>query len=195
MKQIGGMAIAIVCVIVAVFIARSCGYHAGASDALARAADDSTDRRLARMATQQLTDGAAWRRERDSLARVARMSKRRADFLEAAIKNAPGDSVSKVDAVKALAAKDSVIAEDSSGIRARDIRILALESANDRYRLVEIPQLQRERDSWKKKALRPLGCVVGGGGAAGLSGTGNFTHSVIGFGGTVGLGVTCGLRL
>jgi hypothetical protein len=56
-----------------------------------------------------------------------------------------------------IALLDSVVVQDSVGIRARDGRILALEGSVRSYTDTIVPNLTRDRNRWRKQAQRLCG--------------------------------------
>jgi hypothetical protein len=175
--------------IAAALLYGQCQHHAGVVIGKQLGHDDATDRVNAARAAAETEAGVAWRRLLDSLARTNRASRalptqrQRSDSAGAAIA-ALTDSLipkSQVEAMRhekdsTIALQDSVIAQDSVGIRARDGRIFALEGSVRSYADTVVPNLTRDRNKWRKRALVNA-CGLGGTVGVGTRGA----DAVVGF--------------
>jgi hypothetical protein len=185
----------VVMVMAAAWLWAQCSYTNGVAIGKQLAHDDATDRVNAARAAAETEAGVAWRRFLDSVARTNRASRalptqrQRSDSAGAAIA-ALNDSLipkSQVEAMRhekdsTIALQDSVIAQDSVGIRARDGRIFALEGSVRSYTDTVVPNLTRDRNKWRKRALVNA-CGLGGTVGVGIRGA----DAVAGF--------TCRIRI
>ena len=203
MKQTATVTIAAVCLVLAGLLLRSCGYRAGEHDQALRAAGVATDRHRAELVGHIVMLEAQVRRDSVQYqARVAqlqinlRSTLLHADSLEALARPHADTTILAVfdafhrviDSLQALHHADSL--QTLFWMATAATRAAQRDSA-----LAIADTLTSQRDAWKKRAEHPLGCTIGPSGTAGLAGAGIFTKSAVGWGASVGLGVTCGLRL
>jgi len=132
--------------------------------------DDATDRINAARAAAEIEATTTFRHQLDSLARANTASRAlpaqraRSDSAGAAIAAIPDSLIPKrrVEDLRhekdsTIALLDSIVAHDSVGIRARDVRILALESSVRSYADTIVPNLTRDRNKWRQRALANCG--------------------------------------
>lgn len=189
LERIGIGAGLIVAAAVIAWLWASCAHRGGVAEGKQMAHDSASDARNAALKAAIAASDSAWQRRLDSLGRAAAVvgkqlpaQRRRADSLEAALVVFQDSFFRAADVEKthqawkaALTSALGVIQQDSTGIRARDLRIFSLRDSLHLYTDSIVPQLTRDRDWWKKRASSPCGpTATGGYGVKGLDAVAGF---------------------
>lgn len=184
--------LAALAVIVALVVAKECGYREGAKQAEAAQRDAWLD--SVAWAQRETADsaGRVFDRERDSTSRVIASLRSRIakGVIPTESPNQPSTThggavargASDSGCAGAPAQCDSLIAAYEAGRQSDSLQLLFWKAqvvARDSL----VTRLQQARDAWRKQAQRRLACVGGASVAVGLNGQG-----------AVGPGVTCGWR-
>lgn len=168
-------ATAIAVIIGAAWLWAQCSYRDGLANGKQLEHDSATDRINAARATAEVMATAAWRHENDSLkhanAELAGQLARQRPRSEAAAKTIlerAEPTIPTADAQTAVAELqktivllEKTVAQDSVGMRRRDARIVTLEGSVLSYTDTIVPGLTRDRDKWKRQALRARTCGAG----------------------------------
>lgn len=164
-KQLPGVVVAALVVIVAMITVRECGYRDGAKNAVAAQRDLTDNKTIARMAAEQFATEA--QHARDTATLRAELRTLRARMIPTAVlvsQAAPNDTL-----VSQLAVRDSVIAGLDSALAISDGQARFWKSQAVAWRDTLGPRLVQARDAWRKQAERPRYTVtdIGGGAIAG----------------------------